>query len=299
MATFKTSVQRKYYIDKKIREKAFPTASSLAKGFEAEFGKKIDPRTIASDIAELKEKYKAPIKYNAQKRGYEYIDSDFIFNVLDGDTEIPFDNKKSFSTMTLPDWKKNVLLNFMNKTVPLTNKTITDSNITIIPQRHTNNEQNDIECILIEAINENKSVLLTEKYQKEGFIFVPNHVICEGDLHLYFGSKIESQYASEFVLIPLYNIKSVEKQQDTWTTDTFIDPAIDEDDISYSETIVEKTTSQKNNKKFYVQTSGNNDYEIIMSDGKVDTTFIFACRNPYDKKTEQDYLLVAKMDLFS
>ena len=72
-----------YFIDKKIREMTFPTTATLARDYVAEFGKSVDPRTIASDIAEMRESLKAPIKYNTENRGYCYTDPAYTLASLE------------------------------------------------------------------------------------------------------------------------------------------------------------------------------------------------------------------------
>jgi hypothetical protein len=79
---FKPSIHRKCFIDKKIREKTYPTASSLARDYKKEFGKTVDPRTIAGDIADMRRALNAPIKYDSEKRGYVYSNPSYTLNLL-------------------------------------------------------------------------------------------------------------------------------------------------------------------------------------------------------------------------
>jgi predicted DNA-binding transcriptional regulator YafY len=88
---FKPSTYRKWFIDKKLREKTYPTTASLARDYKKEFGKKINPRSIAADIAEMREELKAPIKYDAEKRGFFYTNPDYTLDFIKDEL------------MTLPD----------------------------------------------------------------------------------------------------------------------------------------------------------------------------------------------------
>jgi hypothetical protein len=72
--TFKPSTHRKCFIDRKIREKSYPTAASLARDYQAEFGVKVDPRTIANDIASMRQDFGAPIHFDNENGGYFYTD---------------------------------------------------------------------------------------------------------------------------------------------------------------------------------------------------------------------------------
>lgn len=80
------SIHRKCFIDRKIRENSYPTAASLARDYQAEYGKKIDPRTIANDIAGMRRELSAPIHYDSEKRGYVYSDSSFSADIFPDET---------------------------------------------------------------------------------------------------------------------------------------------------------------------------------------------------------------------
>jgi hypothetical protein len=90
MLPLKPSSHRKCFIDRKIRENSYPTAASLARDYQAEYGKKIDPRTIANDIADMRREHGAPIHYDGEKRGYVYTDSSFSASIFSAETaDIP------------------------------------------------------------------------------------------------------------------------------------------------------------------------------------------------------------------
>lgn len=82
MENFKPSTHRKWFIDKKLRENTYPNAASLARDYKTEFGIGIDPRTFAADIADLRHNLRAPIVFNAEKKGYYYNDSTFAADLL-------------------------------------------------------------------------------------------------------------------------------------------------------------------------------------------------------------------------
>jgi hypothetical protein len=90
MLPLKPSTHRKCFIDRKIRENSYPTAASLARDYRAEYGKKIDPRTIANDIADMRRELNAPIHYDNEKRGYIYTNSSFMADIFSqGAADIP------------------------------------------------------------------------------------------------------------------------------------------------------------------------------------------------------------------
>lgn len=63
-------------LDKMIRDKKFPTVSILAEEFE------VSTRTVERDIEFLKDRYEAPIKYDAKKGGYVYTEETFFLRSL-------------------------------------------------------------------------------------------------------------------------------------------------------------------------------------------------------------------------
>ena len=55
-----------------IRERQFPTVSTLAKEFE------VSTRTVERDIEFLRDRYEAPIKYDIKHGGYVYTEQTFF-----------------------------------------------------------------------------------------------------------------------------------------------------------------------------------------------------------------------------
>jgi hypothetical protein len=80
MNVFKPALHRKIFIDRKIRERAYPNAASLARDYFAECGIKVNSRTIASDLAALRDEMGAPLHYDAEKRGYVYTNPAFTLD---------------------------------------------------------------------------------------------------------------------------------------------------------------------------------------------------------------------------
>ena len=67
----KTALPRIYKIDKKIASGTFPNANELAKTCETSIS------TISRDVEFMKDQLFAPIEYDAQKRGYYYLEKTF------------------------------------------------------------------------------------------------------------------------------------------------------------------------------------------------------------------------------
>jgi hypothetical protein len=90
MVPLKPSTHRQCFIDRKIRENSYPTAASLARDYRVQYGKKIDPRTIANDIADMRRDLNAPIHYDSEKKGYVYTDSSYRVDIFpDEAADIP------------------------------------------------------------------------------------------------------------------------------------------------------------------------------------------------------------------
>jgi hypothetical protein len=135
MLPLKPSTHRKCFIDRKIRENSYPTAASLARDYRAEYGKKIDPRTIANDIADMRRELNAPIHYDNEKRGYVYTNSSFMADIFSREAaDIPV---KALgisglsalgldrdllplvpSSVFLSDWHRNLLRTVTEKVTP-------------------------------------------------------------------------------------------------------------------------------------------------------------------------------------
>jgi len=82
MNVFKPALHRKFFIDRKIREKTYPNASTLARDYRLECGKRVNSRTIAADLAVMRDELGAPLHYDAEKRGYIYTNPAFTLDFL-------------------------------------------------------------------------------------------------------------------------------------------------------------------------------------------------------------------------
>jgi hypothetical protein len=135
MLPLKPSTHRKCFIDLKIRENSYPTAASLARDYRAKYGKKVDPRTIANDIADMRKELSAPIHYDSEKRGYVYTNSSFKANIFaDGTADIPLGSLGISglsalgldqellplipSSAFLSEWHRNLLQTLAEKAAP-------------------------------------------------------------------------------------------------------------------------------------------------------------------------------------
>jgi predicted DNA-binding transcriptional regulator YafY len=67
----KVRTNRLLLIDKAIRAEKYPNANTLAALAE------VNPRTIQRDIEYMRDMYKAPLEYDASRRGYYYTESNF------------------------------------------------------------------------------------------------------------------------------------------------------------------------------------------------------------------------------
>jgi hypothetical protein len=155
MLPLKPSTHRKCFIDRKIRENSYPTAASLARDYRLEYGKKIDPRTIANDIADMRRELSAPIHYDSEKRGYVYTDLSFRADVFLNETaDIPLGalgisgisalglDRELLplipSSTFLSDWHRNLLQTLAEKTAPAgRNKGRSLGKVTVIQQKET------------------------------------------------------------------------------------------------------------------------------------------------------------------
>lgn len=292
MIAFKTSIQRKYFIDKKIKENSYPSAVSLAHEYTQEYHKKVDPRTIATDISELRERYNAPISYDSQKKGYFYSDESFHLNLLvDDNSGIPLDNlfpNLYSKTAFVPNWQKNLLLAFTQNILPHARQNpgekseVDNQKISIIPCRTDTPEKTATETMLLEAVNTSKTMKITAENTKnivDEFDFKPLHVICEGKEVFFFGKKIADKTHDSFIVLNSEIIRSATQ--------------------AMSESNPANVNTQKpENHSYYVQTIAQYDLEILISDNDKDSVFIFSCEKSYNAHTPTQYELIAKLDVF-
>ena len=82
----KQALIRYRIIDEYIRQRNYPSMDKLINAFEDRIGVRFSPETIQKDIKAMKEDellgYHAPIYFNRQYKGYEYLDKDYTINKI-------------------------------------------------------------------------------------------------------------------------------------------------------------------------------------------------------------------------
>jgi hypothetical protein len=173
------STHRKCFIDRKIRENSYPTAASLAQDYRAEYGKKVDPRTIANDIADMRKELGAPIRYDGEKRGYVYTDSSFTADIFPyGAADISLGNLGISgisalgldrellplipSSVFLSQWHRELLRTVAEKIMPASlNKGRSLGKITVIPREESPHfPAPGVENTVLEALEHNRELSL-------------------------------------------------------------------------------------------------------------------------------------------
>ncbi len=294
MQAFKKSVQRKLFIDKKIRDKTYPTAVTLAKDYESEFNKRVDPRTISSDIAELRQIYKAPIKYDVKKRGYFYSDSSFILNVFEISNDETFSGQKIVKDITIPDWQKSFLVPFMTEVLPRDSKNnaknnFTNARVTVLPSQTEEGDTTNVENLFLKALENNLilsvEILTPEKAQK-AIKFQPLHLVYQGVDCFYFGKELQEddRENDDFILLNLKRVVSaafpyasnneVQKEEEKEIAERH---SSGNNGSVYSFGAKNKSSLAKEQYIYYAQTTGNHDIEIIVEKNEGTHIFVFTC----------------------
>jgi hypothetical protein len=197
--TFKPSTHRKCFIDRKIRENSCPTAVSLARDYQTEYGEKVGPRTIANDIAEMRRDFNAPIHYDSEKRGYVYTDPAFqadIFQNLSKD--IPLSavgvggiaalglNQELLplipASIFLSDWHRDILLTLVDKLSPgLKEKCHALGKISVIQKGDSSPfSPSEVEKVVTDCLEHNRELLLVYQETKgkvKEYLFRPIHLV--------------------------------------------------------------------------------------------------------------------------
>ncbi|MCL1931926.1 MAG: hypothetical protein FWF55_08920 [Treponema sp.] len=201
MLPFKPSIHRMYFIDRQVREKTYPTSVSLAAGYQEKYGISVDPRTIAADIAAMKETFRAPMSYDYQKRGYFYANPNFRLPVLKNDEEEPLPviaEELHPRTAELPDWQKRFITSLLDKVLPVPKGD--GKKASVLPDAPGTLGDNPVKGPLLVALERNTA--LNVQYLEMGkkravFVFRPLHLICTLGDNLVFGlarSKNGEQY---------------------------------------------------------------------------------------------------------
>jgi hypothetical protein len=269
-----------YFIDKKVRENAFPTSVSLAADYKAKYGVPVDPRTIAADIAVLKEKFKAPLKYDYQNRGYRYSDPNFRLPVLQEDPDNPLPSlaeEKHPRTAAIPEWQQKLIVSLLDKTrLPSEEKIPRYGKISILENKPDLWEAGTetVKKPLLRALED--GAVLKIRYMEAGrkaaaFEFQPLHLICTLGFNLIFGicqTGVEPQYR-----------------------------------LLYLDRVAEAAPRQKKTRQpsyVYIQSSGECDIEAVIAGEYSDMLLVFApLREGQSEGKPPEYGLLAKAEIFA
>jgi hypothetical protein len=232
------------------------------------YGDTVDPRTIASDIASLRHDFKAPIAYDFQHRGYFYTDLSFRLSLMGGKESRPLAAlvPEAFpKTAVIPEWQRALVSSMLEKLLPVERGQDVSTNvgsISILPE-HGNCADEHAEELLVRALRECTAMQIsTEEHDLSPFY--PLHIICRGETRLVLGAvPLDADTRYELLVVSAI-------QEITPLLDTFKPP----------ETI-------------YVQTSNNNDIEIVASTGNRDIILIYT-----KGMNEHTYKLLAKTEIF-
>jgi hypothetical protein len=197
--TFKPSTHRKCFIDRKIREKSYPTAASLARDYQAEYGTKVGVRTMAGDIAEMRYHFNAPIHYDGENRGYVYTDPSFqadIFQDLSKDIPLGAVGMGGIAALGLKeellplvpasvflsDWHRDLLSALVERLNPDTGEKGGGlGKVSVIrPGDSGHFARSGLEGVLLDALENNRELLLD--YEERGgprreYRFRPIHLV--------------------------------------------------------------------------------------------------------------------------
>ncbi|GHT84179.1 hypothetical protein FACS1894137_06900 [Spirochaetia bacterium] len=279
MGPFKPSTHRKWFIDKKIRENVYPTAVSLAADYQKEYGKSIDPRSIAADIAALRQEFHAPIGYDYQHRGYFYTDPAFHPTILPDDPGGLLSDMAPEArpkTQFIPDWHKNLLSTLLNKALPVSKGADTSSGkVSLLlnaPSEPETVRDGPLRSLL-EALDSHMEVKLRYIYagvEPIALIFQPIHFIYTPEAPLLFGAWRNEQGVR-------YGILHTERIEALARLDSPLSPP------DY----------------VYVQTAEKQDIEVLISQKRSDLLLVFTLKpGTSRKKTLAEYALLAKTEIY-
>ena len=271
MEPFKPSVHRKVFIDRQIRGENYPTAVSLAAAYRQEFGKPVDPRTIAADIASLRQDYGAPIAYDYERRGYYYKNPTFKLIILPHEQErsvplrhiIPEDFPK---TAFLPAWQHELLASLVNKVFPVAgDRNPLAGKISVLPARKP---QTASHALLWTALAECRFTRV--RHRMEEFDFLPLHLILSADGQLAAG-RVRSGGGERDALLAIDALTELELKEHA------APPAF-----------------------IYAQTTNNNDIELIISGDNSDVLLVFShSRATMRPQSPSEWTLLAKTEIFA
>jgi predicted DNA-binding transcriptional regulator YafY len=275
MLPFKPSVHRIYFIDKQVRENAYPTSVSLASGYREKYGVSVDPRTIAADIAAMKEAYGAPLSYDHQKRGYFYTNPNFRLPVLkdDGEEPIPVIAQELHPrTAGLPEWQRGFIASLADKVLPLPKGS--GKKATVLLNTPEAFEKNDVREPLLAALEHNAAVHLSYigmGKKQTAFLFRPLHIICTLGDNLIFGlARIGNE--ERYKLLYMERIMGAELHDAHGTPAPYV----------------------------HIQTTGNRDIEAVISGESSDLLLVFSLpASGQNGKFAPEYSLLVQTEIFA
>jgi predicted DNA-binding transcriptional regulator YafY len=267
-----------YFIDKLVRDNAYPTTVSLAEKFQEKYGVSVDPRTIAADIAAMKGTYRAPLSYDYQKKGYFYTNRDFRLPVLKDGGEGPLPvaaPELRPRSADLPEWQQRFIASLVNKVLPLPKGPKgTGKKATVLLNAPGAVEGNPVKEPLLSAL-ENSTALdigyLEAGKKKSSFLFRPLHLICTFWDGLVFGLAGHGTGERYRLLYPERITGAVPHKG----------PAVLPSYV-------------------HIQTTGNRDVEVVVAGERSDLLLVFAL--PLDgqgKNISPEYELVVRAEFFS
>jgi hypothetical protein len=271
MDAFKPALKRKWFIDRKIREKTYPTAASLARDYQNECGKYVNARTIAADIAVMREDLGAPIYYDAENRGYIYTDPSFIPDFLKNQ---PLDLKNLLAPGPQPDktalivYHEGILADGMGHKAPLSGK------ISVIQEGDTHGEVPAVKARVLEAIAGAKELAVS--YRRTDYknvtsglslLFRPCHLVyIEGECFVF--GAVQSQPLLPYTLLNCAHIEDAKPTGAEFPQPDYVD----------------------------AEAVQNGDIKIFVSENAVDTVLVFTRLTI--ENTDPEWTLRSKTDVF-
>jgi hypothetical protein len=300
MLPLKPSTHRKCFIDLKIRENSYPTAASLARDYRVKYGKKVDPRTIANDIADMRRELNAPIHYDSEKRGYVYTNSSFKANIFSDETaDIPLGalgisglsalgiDQELLplipSSVFLPEWHRNLLQTLAEKAVPAGRfKGRSLGKVTVVHREKTLPfPAPEAGNAVLEALEHNRDLRIT--YAGSGglvreYRFQPCHLVYlknekTGDLDCFVLGEVTQGGDAPYALLNAAGIQTAGLLEGTF----------------------------KAAKAVHVHQADDKGIEFLLVNEKTDTLLLFAPgNNPADDGVSYtDFVLLSRMDIYT
>jgi predicted DNA-binding transcriptional regulator YafY len=274
-----------YFIDKKVRAETYPTTVSLAADYEAKYGKSVDPRTIAGDIAALKEKFHAPLGYDYEKRGYFYTDPYFQLPVLkeDPDNLLPaMAEERHPRTAAIPEWQQRFIATLAERLLPLQRggKRPKKASVLLDGPALDPEEAGTVTRPLLQALED--TAALDIRYMEAGkkavsLVFWPLHLVCAPGYSLVFGlvqteEEEPSPEAGRYRLLCLDHIREAVVRQERGKSPAYI----------------------------HVQTTGGRDIEMVLARKQSDLVLVFALPDEGSAKGPQpEYALLVQTEIFA